>query len=432
VPTLGSYLLIGGVAALTTIVATPAVGWLARRRGWVYLPNERTVHTKPLPDVGGLAMYIGLVVALATASLMNDFELLFSSNSEPFGVLLAATIIFGVGFTDDVREISAPAKVTGTVVAGLALWWFGVVMFSFRLPYYGAIVLSEDLKPLITVLWLIGMSQAVNLIDGLDGLAAGIVAIAAGAFFLYSQELTDLGLLDAGNIGPLVAIIAVGVCVGFLPHNFNPARIIMGDGGALLLGLLLAVSTSVVGGRADSFNQEFIGQTYFFLAPIAIPLLILGVPILDTLFAIVRRATGRRALASADKGHLHHRLMNLGHGHRRSVLILWVWTALLSGFVLYPTLTGQNPTYLPFGIAALAVVLYTVLHPSVRQRRRANGRGPDASSLPPPSGVPRTPASRPVSSPDTPSATPSATPPPAPQQIDDTSSAELPTIEIDH
>ena len=424
-PTLGSYLLIGAVAALTTIVATPAVAWLAGRRGWVYLPNERTVHTTPLPDVGGLAMFIGFVVALATAWLMNDFELLFASNSEPFGVLLAATIIFGVGFTDDIREVSAPAKVTGTVVAGLALWWFGVVMFSFRLPYYGAIVLSEDLKPLITVLWLIGMSQAVNLIDGLDGLAAGIVAIAAGAFFLYSQELTDLGLLDAGNIGPLVAIIAVGVCVGFLPHNFNPARIIMGDGGALLLGLLLAVSTSVVGGRADSFSQEFIGQTYFFLAPIAIPLLILGVPIFDTLFAIVRRATGRRALASADKGHLHHRLMNLGHGHRRSVLILWTWTALLSGFVLYPTLTGQNPTYLPFGIAALAVVLYTVLHPSVRRRRR--------EGLTPPHGISVAPGAFPAPRPET--AAPSAVRPPSPPSPStspsSTSRSELSPIEFE-
>ena len=128
------------------------------------------------------------------------------------------------------------------------------------------------------MLWLVGMTQAINLIDGLDGLAAGIVAIAAFAFFLYSQELTDSDLLDVRNIGPLLAIIAVGVCVGFLPHNFNPARIMMGDGGALFLGLLLAVSTSVVGGRADSFSQEFIGQTYFFLAPLAIPLLILGRP----------------------------------------------------------------------------------------------------------------------------------------------------------
>ncbi len=377
-PSFGSYLLIGSVAALATFVTTPVVGWLARKMGWVYLPNDRTVHRKPLPDVGGLAMLIGFVAALGTAWLIGDFDVIFTNNSEPLGVLVAAMVIFAVGFFDDVRELSAPAKVTGTVVAGYALVWFGVVMFSFRLPYLGVLIISEDLKPLITVLWLLGMTVAINLIDGLDGLAAGVVAIGAFAFFLYSWELRELELLDARNIGPLIAIIAVGICLGFLPHNFNPARIMMGDGGALLLGLLLAVATSVVGGRADSFENEFVGTTYFFLAPIAIPLLILGVPILDTLFAIVRRATGRKALAVADKGHLHHRLMNLGHGHRRSVLILWTWTALLSAFVLYPTLTGQNPTYLPFGIVAAAIVLFTVLHPSVRRRRRENGSpGPD-------------------------------------------------------
>jgi UDP-GlcNAc:undecaprenyl-phosphate GlcNAc-1-phosphate transferase len=372
----GSHLVIGAVAALVTFVATPLVGRLARRRGWVYLPNDRTVHTEPLPDVGGLAMLIGLCAALGVAWMLDDFDPLFDSNSEPLGVLIAAVIVYGVGFIDDVRELSPPAKISGIVVAGMVLVWFGVVMFSFRLPYLGVTVLSDDLKPLITVLWLIGMTQAVNLIDGLDGLAAGVVAIGAFAFFLYSQELSNLGLLEPGNIGPLIAIIAVGVCVGFLPHNFNPARIMMGDGGAFLLGLLLAVSTSVVGGRADSFEREFIGTTYFFLAPIAIPLLILGVPILDTVFAIVRRATGRKGLASADKGHLHHRLMDLGHGHRRSVLILWSWTALLSAFVLYPTLTGQNPRYLPFGMAAIGIILFTALHPSVRRRRREGNTPP--------------------------------------------------------
>ncbi len=381
-PGLGSYLLIGAVAALVTFATTPAVGWLARRRGWVYLPNDRTVHQTPLPDVGGLAMFAGFLASLSTAWLIGSFDDVFDNNSEPIGVVIAATVIFGVGFVDDIREISAPAKVIGTVVAGLALVWFGAVMFSFRLPFYdGPIILSDDLKPLITVLWLLGISQAINLIDGLDGLAAGIVAIGAFAFFLYSRKLTDLGLLDVGNVGPMLAVMAVGLCIGFLPHNFNPARIMMGDGGALLLGLLLAVSTSVVGGRADSFSDEFIGQTYFFLAPLAIPLLILGVPILDTLFAIVRRATSRKALATADKGHLHHRLMNLGHGHRRSVVILWTWTALLSAFVLYPTLTGQNPTYLPFGMAALGIILYTVLHPSVRARRREDGERAADSEL---------------------------------------------------
>ncbi len=372
-PGLGSFLLIGAVAALVTFATTPLVGMLARRQGWVYLPNDRTVHQTPLPDVGGLALYLGFLAAMFTAGRWTRSTCCSRATPNRSASCSQPRSSTSSGFIDDIRELSAPAKVAGTVLAGLVLVQFGVVMFSFRLPFYdGPILLSNDLQPLITVLWLLGMTQAINLIDGLDGLAAGIVAIAAFAFFLYSQELTDSGLLDVKNVGPLLAIVTVGVCVGFLPHNFNPARIMMGDGGALLLGLLLAVSTSVVGGRADSFSQEFIGQTYFFLAPLAIPLLILGVPIFDMAFAIVRRVSSRKSFAAADKGHLHHRLMNLGHGHRRSVVILWGWTALLSAFVLYPTLTGRNPTYLPFGIVAASIVLYTVLHPSVRARRREN------------------------------------------------------------
>ena len=216
VPDVGSYLLIGLIAAAVTFVATPVVGRLAHHFGWVYPPNERTVHTEPLPDVGGLAMFIGFVVALFVAWAMNDFESLFASNSEPLGVLIAATIIFGTGFLDDVRELSAPAKVFGTVLAGVVLVYFGVVMFAFRLPYLGGTILDPDLQPLVTVLWLLGMSQAINLIDGLDGLAAGVVAIGAFAFFLYSEELTGRGLIEGNNVGPLFAILAVGVCVGFV------------------------------------------------------------------------------------------------------------------------------------------------------------------------------------------------------------------------
>lgn len=386
-PTLGSYLLVGAVAALATLSITPLVGMLARRLGWVYLPNDRTVHDTALPDVGGLALYIGFVAGFVTAWASGSLEVLFESNSEPWGVLIAATIIFVVGLIDDVRDISPPAKVFGTVLAGVVLVQFGVEMFAFRLPFYeGAIFLDESLSPLVTVLWLLGMSQAINLVDGLDGLAAGIVGIGAAAFFFYSERLTDLDLLDSSNVGPLFAVIAAGVCLGFLPHNFNPARIFMGDGGALLLGLLMAVSTSVVGGRVE-VGEESVGTTYFFLAPLAIPLLILGVPVFDTLFAIVRRARSGQGLASADKGHLHHRLMEMGHGHRRSVVILWTWTALLSGFVLYPTLTDQNPTYLPFGIGVIGIVLYTGLHPSVRARRRENNTPPSGIDRPGEAGV---------------------------------------------
>jgi UDP-GlcNAc:undecaprenyl-phosphate GlcNAc-1-phosphate transferase len=366
-PDLAGYAFVGFIAAAVTSLVTPVVAWIARRRGWVVEPDDRRVHAQPTPAVGGLAMYIGFVVAMFVAWQLDRFTVVFEENSEPLGVVLAATLIFAVGFFDDLRPISAPAKVAGIAVAGLVLAAMGVTMVYFRIPFYGVVDIGFDWVPLVTILWLLGMTNAINLIDGLDGLAAGIVAIAAGTFFLYSQRLSELDRLEASSIGPLLAVLTLGVCVGFLPHNFNPARIFMGDGGALLLGLLMAASTSVVGGRADP-AEGFSGQTYFFLAPLAIPLVILGVPVLDTLFAIVRRSRRRSGLATADKDHLHHRLMRLGHGQRRSVLILWLWTALLSGLVLYPTYTGEGDAFVPLGVAALALLLFTVLHPDVRGR----------------------------------------------------------------
>jgi UDP-GlcNAc:undecaprenyl-phosphate GlcNAc-1-phosphate transferase len=362
------YAVVGGVAGAVTLVTTPMVRAVATRFGFVVAPDHRRVHTRPTATLGGFAMFLGFLAAMAVAWRMDVFEPIFADNSEPLGVVAAAAIIFLVGLVDDVHELSAPAKVTGMVVAGLVLAYFGVTMFYFRVPFFDVVALGRDLTPLVTVLWVIVMANAINLIDGLDGLAAGIVAIASGAFFLYGQRLDQLGLLASPNLGPLIAIIVLGVTIGFLPHNFNPARIFMGDAGALLLGLLMAVSTSVVGGRADP-NQAFSGQTYFFFAPLFIPLLILGVPLLDTIFAIVRRATRRQGLSTADKDHLHHRLMRLGHGQRRSVLILWLWTALLSAFVLYPTYTGEGDAIVPLGIAALGLALYTVLHPQVRRTR---------------------------------------------------------------
>ncbi|MDA0298893.1 MAG: MraY family glycosyltransferase [Actinobacteria bacterium] len=368
-PSLFDYLIIGFVAAGVTYFATPVVSIVAVRRGWVAQPNDRSVHTSAIPNIGGVAMLLGLLFALATAQSLGRFDRLFEGNIEQIGIVLAALTISIVGVLDDTLDLAPPAKVTGIVVAAMVLTWFGATMYYFRVPYLDVFILSGDWQPVVTVIWLLGMTQAINLIDGLDGLAAGIVAIGAGAFFLYAFRLSDIGLLSQPNLGPLIAIITAGVAAGFLPHNFNPATTFMGDGGAFLLGLLLAIATGMVGGRADPLTQAFVGQTFFFLAPLAIPILILGVPILDTLFAIVRRASQRQAIDVADKGHLHHRLMNLGHGHRRSVAILWAWTALLSAFVLYPVLTDTNPTYLPFGMGALGIVLFTVLHPSVRRKR---------------------------------------------------------------
>jgi UDP-GlcNAc:undecaprenyl-phosphate GlcNAc-1-phosphate transferase len=251
-------------------------------------------------------------------------------------------------------------------------------MLYFRVPFarYDYVVLSPDLAPLVTVVTVVVMANAINLIDGLDGLAAGIVAIAGSAFFLYSDRLFKAGLLEGSNIAPLVAIIAVGVCVGFLPHNLNPAKIIMGDAGALFLGLLMATTTITVGGRtADQFS----GQTYFFFAPLFIPIVILGIPILDTVFSFFRRVYRRTAFHVADKDHLHHRLMRLGHTTRRTVVILWLWTALLSAVVLLPTYTNRANAVVPVGMAALGLLLYVVFHPGVRSARDAameRGRHP--------------------------------------------------------
>jgi UDP-GlcNAc:undecaprenyl-phosphate GlcNAc-1-phosphate transferase len=370
-PSVSAYVLVAGVAALVTYLCTFVMRWLAPRLGTIVAPDERRVHARPTATAGGAAMFVGFLAAMGVAWATGEFRLMFESQSEAIGIVIACTVIVIVGLFDDLREMSAPAKTAGMVLAGSVLTFAGVALVVFRVPFFGISFLSGDLSVLVTVLWVVGMMNAINLIDGLDGLAAGIVGIAAITFFLYAMRLGNEEVVLPGNMGALVAIIAAGLCIGFLPHNFHPARIFMGDTGALLLGLLMAVSTILVGGRT---SESFSGQAYFFFAPIFIPLLILGVPILDTALAIVRRAVLRRGIAEADKDHLHHRLLRLGHGHLRSVLILWAWTALLSGFVLYPTYNhGQGRAFIPIAVLALALVLYTVLHP---QRRKRNGTGP--------------------------------------------------------
>ncbi len=366
------YVAVFAVASAGTFLLTPVMRWVALRVGAVVAPDERRVHREPTPLLGGVAMFIAFAAALGVAWRHADFELVFARSSEPLGVLLGAGIVMLVGLLDDVRDWSAPAKVSGLVLAGGVMSLLGVTMFYFRVPFVDLVVLSPDLAPLVTVLWVLGMANAVNLIDGLDGLAAGVVAIAAGAFFLYTQRLSspELGDLLGESLSPVLCVAVLGVCVGFLPHNFHPARIFMGDAGALFLGTVMAASTMLVGGRID---QDYTGASYFFFAPLFIPLFILGVPIVDTLFAIVRRATKRTGLATADKGHLHHRLMRLGHGQRRSVLILWMWTAILSGFVLVPTYRGTDETFVPFGVAALGLTLYTLFAPGLRRGREALG-----------------------------------------------------------
>jgi len=363
-PPLGAYAAVAAVAAVCTYLGTFLARRVALRIGFVDRPtDDRRVHTSPTPYGGGAAMFVAFLVAMIVASQLPQLRGMFLGSSEPLGVVLGAAVIFVVGTIDDVHAMSAPAKMAGQVLAASVLVFLGVTMFQFKIPLAGTVVLSPDVTPLLTALWVIGITNAVNLIDGLDGLAAGIVAIASGALAVYGLRLVFTGSLPTDNLGPLVAAIAFGACVGFLPHNFHPARVFMGDGGALFLGLLMAVSTMVIGGRTAAVS----GQTYFFFAPLFIPVFILGVPIADMAFAFVRRTARRTGFHTPDKDHVHHRLLRLGHGHRRTVLILWAWTAVLSGFVLYPLFAPSGNAIIPFGAIALGLALYTLFHPGLRK-----------------------------------------------------------------
>src|SRR5919109_2390797 len=215
---MAEYFIVLVVAGLVTWLLTPAVRRVAIRLGAVVSPDARRVHERPTPTLGGAAMFAGFLAAMAAASLLPRFRSVFRGNSEPLGLLVAATAMFAVGALDDLREVSPPAKLAGQVFSGSLLSLLGVTLLFFRIPFAGFVVLSADLSPLMTVIWVAIMANAVNLIDGLDGLAAGVVAIAGAAFFLYADRLYDAGLLAASNPGPLIAVIAMGVCLGFLPH----------------------------------------------------------------------------------------------------------------------------------------------------------------------------------------------------------------------
>ncbi len=367
---LADFLPVAVAAFLVTVATTPAFRWLSFRTGAVVAPDERRVHTRPLAVLGGVPILLGVLTGLAVGWRSDALGDIFAVSTVPLGVAVGAVLIFAVGQLDDLREVSPPAKIAGTVLAASALSIAGVSILFFRIPFAGLVALSPDMSALLTVVWVIGMTTAINYIDGLDGLAAGIVAIGAAALLLYCERLAGAGAIGPDNAGPLIAAATFGACLGFLPHNFHPAKIMMGDAGALLLGLLMAAATIAVGGNTD---QPFSGQTFFFFAPLFIPLVILGVPIVDTAFSIIRRARKGGNVTVADKDHLHHRLMRLGHGQRRSVLILWTWTVLLSAIALYPTYNqGRGDLYVPMAIAAAALVLFTMFGPGVRSRRDAD------------------------------------------------------------
>lgn len=325
------YVAVFAAAAGAALIGTPLVRRLAVRNGFIDHPSDRKVHPKPTPTLGGLALWFAVLVGLGVAYAIPDFRPLFEASSEPIGVAVAGTVIVALGGYDDVRTLSVPAKVAGQILAAGILLLYGVQLAYFWFPGLGVLSLSADLALPLTLLWVLAMVNAVNLIDGLDGLAAGVVAIAAAAFFLYAQQAGQPIWGDSPSPASLLSVVVAGAALGFLPYNLHPARIFMGDSGSMLLGLVLGAATISGVGKTDAPTNSDLAALAI---PVAIPLLVLAVPFTDVAFAIVRRVRRGRPVTRPDKEHIHHQLLEIGHSHRTAVLLMYLWSALLAGSAL--------------------------------------------------------------------------------------------------
>ncbi|MBB2890259.1 MraY family glycosyltransferase [Flexivirga oryzae] len=359
------YLLIAIVAAAITFITTPAIRWAAVRWNAVTPVRGRDVHTVPIPRLGGVALLVGFGAAILVARQLPylGHRINFSSL---LWVLAAAAIVTALGAIDDLRELDPLTKVAGTIVAALVMSVLGGVQLLF-LPILGtATYFPQSVLFGLTVLVVIATTQAVNFADGLDGLAAGTTAIAATAFFIWSySSRQDFGP-DVFTLATFISAAIVGCCLGFLPHNFHPAKLFMGDAGSLLLGLLLSAALISFTGNFDPSADQGQRSQVAILLPIALPVLVLALPVLDVVLAFVRRG-GR--FWRPDKKHLHHRLMRMGHPHRQAVLLLYLWSASVSGGVLsFNFLSTKLATAVLVGLVLLCLVLTLGLPRLTRQR----------------------------------------------------------------
>jgi UDP-GlcNAc:undecaprenyl-phosphate/decaprenyl-phosphate GlcNAc-1-phosphate transferase len=365
------YGLVFVIAAAVTFLLTPVARLVALRWGAMAQPRDRDVHAIPTPRLGGVAMYGGVAAALLVAQLMPTLQLTYARGSETSAVLVAGGIICLIGVLDDRYQVDALTKLAGQVFAAGVMVLLGVQLVSIYVPFGGVGTLTfgrNDAVPL-TLLFCLVSINAINFIDGLDGLAAGVSAIAALAFFAYSYHLAKQGYVDVAFAPTLLSAVLAGACVGFLPHNFSPARIFMGDSGSMLVGLMLSASaiTAATGADPQGFGNT-LGSLPLFLP--FLPLLVLAVPLIDLLLAVVRRVKAGRSPFAPDKMHLHHRLLEIGHSHRRAVLIIYFWSALLAGGGVAMSITdGPLPVLSVVGaLAAVALLLSSV--PRLRAQRR--------------------------------------------------------------
>lgn len=350
------YALVLCVAAAVTFLLLPIVRLIAVRWGAMAVPRDRDVHKIPVPRLGGVAMFGGLAAGLFVARQMPTLQRTFAGSTEITGVLLGAAIICAVNVLDDRYELDPWTKLAGDVVAAGVMVLQGVQIYQIYIPFHGigTLLLDRTTAVPVTILFCAILISAVNFIDGLDGLAAGVTGIAALAFFAYTYHLGRLQY-DVAFAPTLICAVTAGCCVGFLPHNFHPARIIMGDSGARMLGLLLAAA-SVSASTADSqsFDRTTLGSLPV-LVPLVIVFTVLAVPLVDLVLAVVRRVSRGRSPFSADRKHLHHRILELGHSQRRAVLIIYFWAALVASGGVAMAFVDSVGTVLSM-VGALAVV----------------------------------------------------------------------------
>lgn len=371
---MSSYLIISGSAAAVSFVSSFVLWKLASRFGWSPEIRSRDVHKVPTPRLGGIAVFLSIVVALIVASAVTEFAVLFANPRPLISILVAAFVVVAIGVVDDLIELDWLTKLCGQFIAAGIVAWQGVQIVS--LPIGGITIFSPTLSLVLTVLTIVLVMNAVNFIDGLDGLASGVALISNAVFFLYVLVLSlGEGMSQYFGLATMVTLLLAGALLGFFPLNWNPAKLFLGDSGALLVGLLMSVSAISVTGQ---INPGVIGPTQLLPAflPLILPFAVLIVPLVDFSLAVARRLRRGGSPFDADRSHLHHRLLDMGHSHRQAVLILYSWTAVLAfGTLMFLFVEW----YLAVGIIGMGLVGATLVTfaPKVKKEpsRSAGERG---------------------------------------------------------
>ncbi|QWA24188.1 MraY family glycosyltransferase [Streptomyces osmaniensis] len=332
------YLLTLCITAAVTYLLTGPVRKFAIVAGAMPEIRARDVHREPTPRLGGIAMFFGLCAGLLVADHLTNLSTVFEKSNEPRALLSGAALIWLIGVLDDKFEIDALIKLGGQMIAAGVMVMQGLTILWLPIPSVGNVALTQWQGTLFTVALVVITINAVNFVDGLDGLAAGMVCIASAAFFLYAYRVWVSYGIEAAAPATLFSAILMGMCLGFLPHNMHPARIFMGDSGSMLIGLVLAAGAISITGQVDpdalklfaGSEKAAVHQTVPVYIPLLLPLTIIAIPAADLVLAIVRRTWRGQSPFAADRGHLHHRLLEIGHSHSRAVLIMYFWSALIA------------------------------------------------------------------------------------------------------